>query len=325
MTNPPTSFRQDVATIGKGFLMGAADIVPGVSGGTVALILGIYQRLLAAISQINGQFLGLVVKGKLREAAELIDLRFLATLGTGILIGFGGLAKLMHYLMENHLSYTFAAFFGLILGSTILVARLCKPKEHDAKAICLLIGILSAVFALWVVSLDRVEAISGHPYTFFSGSIAICAMILPGVSGSYLLLMLGKYHEITGIIKDLPTGEVSGGQLATLAIFSAGCLVGLLLFSRILNWLLARYWNFTMAALCGFMLGSLYRIWPLQTDTTPEVEKFKEKIFQPYWPSSFGSQEFTCLAIAAAALVFVLAIDYLSNHQKPQQLAANLE
>lgn len=321
MENPPPSLKNDLGFAARGFLMGAADIVPGVSGGTVALILGIYGRLLAAISRVDRQLVRLIVSGQFRAAATHLDLRFLTALGVGILAGIGGLARLMHYLMEHQLSYTFAAFFGLILGSSLLVARLCKPRSHDAKAVCILIGVVAAYFAYWVVNLDRVEAVSGHPYSFLSGSVAICAMILPGVSGSYLLLMLGKYHEITGIIKDLPSGSVDAAQLSTLAVFAFGCLVGLLLFSRVLNWLLKNYWNFTMAALCGFMVGSLYRIWPLQRDTTPDVAKFKEKVFQPYWPDTFGGEELTCLAIALGSLGFVLLIDFLSNRSNPESLA----
>jgi len=299
--------------------MGAADIVPGVSGGTVALLLGIYPRLISAISHIDGRFLRLVLSGNLRGAAEHADLRFLTALGAGIAAAVVGLARVMHHLLEHHLAFTYAAFFGLILASGLLVGRMCKPKDRTEILRCVAIGVIAALVAFWIVSRPRIEVMPGLPYTFVSGSIAICAMILPGVSGSYLLLMLGKYHEITGIIKDLPKLAVSGSDLTTLAVFALGCLVGLLLFSRVLGWLLARYWTPTMAALCGFMIGSLSKIWPLQRDTTPDVEKFKEKIFEPVWPSEITTQVVGCFAIATAACVLVLVIDGIARSRSAIQ------
>ena len=314
--NPKNFLRAgDLATVGRGILMGAADIVPGVSGGTVALILGIYQRLLEAISHVDARFLLLIRHGRLRAAADWIDLRFLIALAFGIGVAIVSLAKLMHHLLEHHRDLTYAAFFGLILASGVLVGRMCRPENPVATARCVSLGLLAALTAFWIVSLDRLTDQPGHGYTFVSGAIAICAMILPGVSGSYLLLMLGKYHEITGIIKDLPKLAVTGEQFTTLAVFAVGCLFGLLLFGRLLRWLLARWWTSTMAALCGFMIGSLYKIWPLQLDTTPEVEKFKEKIFEPYWPETLDAHAATCLAIAVGAFALVLAIDAVGRRR----------
>lgn len=310
------SIQSDAVTAGRGVLMGAADIVPGVSGGTVALLLGIYPRLLAAISHIDGHFFKSIFRGHFLQAAEHADLRFLAALGVGIAGAVVGLAKLMHYLLEHHLSFTYAAFFGLIFASGLLVGRMCKPKNRQEVIQCIAIGLIAAAAAFWIVSRPRLEEIPGLPYTFVTGSIAICAMILPGVSGSYLLLMLGKYHEITGIIKDLPKLAVTSSDLITLVVFAAGCLLGLLLFSRVLKWLLERCWTPTMAALCGFMIGSLYKIWPLQVDTTPSVEKFKEKIFEPYWPESLDTHVGGCLVIAVAACVFVLVVDAVARRHK---------
>ncbi|MEM6799044.1 MAG: DUF368 domain-containing protein [Planctomycetota bacterium] len=309
----PAPKRNDLLTAGCGFLMGAADIVPGVSGGTVALILGIYERLLGAISNIDAEFFRRLRRGQWSSAAAHADLRFLVVLAAGIGVALVSLAKLMHYLLEHQRSYTYAAFFGLILASGVLVGRMCRPKSSAAAAGCVVLGVIAARAAFVLVSQDRLTAQPGMGYTFFSGAVAICAMILPGVSGSYLLLMLGKYHEITGIIKDLPKLAVSGDQLATLAVFAVGCLAGLLLFSRVLKLLLAKYHATTMAVLCGFMVGSLYKIWPFQTDTTPEVEKFKEKIFEPIWPELSSEELLPCLAIAVVAFVAVLSIDAVAR------------
>ncbi len=293
--------------------MGAADVVPGVSGGTVALILGIYERLLTAISHIDGAFFRKLRTGQLAAAAQYADLRFLLALGVGIGVAVVSLAKLMHYLLEHHLSFTYAAFFGLILASGVLVGRLCKPKTRRAGIVCLGIGLVAAGVAYWLVSQEHLKPQPGHGYTFLSGMIAICAMILPGVSGSYLLVMLGKYHEITGIIKDLPKLAVTGEQVVTLAVFAGGCLTGLLLFSRALRWLLARFHAPTMSALCGFMIGSLYKIWPLQIDTTPEVPDFKDKIYLNAWPSDYPGDTVTPWVIAVVACGAVLAVEFLAT------------
>jgi putative membrane protein len=140
--------------------------------------------------------------------------------------------------------------------------------------------IAGALFALWVV---RLPALQQPPaalwYLFVCGVIAICAMILPGISGAFLLVILGKYHELTGIIKQIPKLAVTGHDLLQIAVFAAGCAVGLLSFSRLLKWLLTQHYAITMATLTGFMLGSLYKIWPFQRDLTPELP-FKEKLFE---------------------------------------------
>ncbi|QDU91489.1 hypothetical protein Pla175_49180 [Pirellulimonas nuda] len=301
----------DFLNILRGLLMGAADIVPGVSGGTVALVLGIYQRLVTAISRFDREAVRLVLKGRLADAATHVDLRFLATLGAGIGIGVVGLARLMHYLLEHHHNATSAAFFGLILGSSLLVLAMVRPATHGGAAGAVVVGLAAAGFAYWLVGLERVEPAAGLPYTFFCGAIAICAMILPGISGAYILLLLGKYEQITGILKGLPHGEATTGDLATLAVFAAGCAIGLALFSRVIRWLLANCWSVTMAALCGFMVGSLRMVWPWQRDLTPAVEELKQKTFEPYWPTTLDGESLLYIALAAAGLLLVLGLQWL--------------
>ena len=306
--------------------MGAADIVPGVSGGTVALILGVYQRLLEAISSFDAEFLGFVRRGKLAEAAGHIDLRFLVLLAGGILSGVVGLAGLMSHLLTHHREATYAAFFGLILASGIIVGRMARPEGSGEKALGFALGIIAAIFAFWLMTLGRFDPIGGLPYTFVCGAIAICAMILPGVSGAYLLLMLGKYEDITDILHRLPKLDVTSADIATVAVFCVGCLTGLLLFSRLLKWLLARHWSPTMSVLCGFMIGSLYRVWPWQIDTTPEVEKFKKKVFEPIMPEAFESGVITCLVIAAVAFAVVLTAEAMAaKHGAPAQKSPDAE
>ncbi|TWT99258.1 hypothetical protein Pla108_01930 [Botrimarina colliarenosi] len=323
-TPPRTTAGSFFRTLGVGVAMGSADIVPGVSGGTVALILGVYERLLAALSHFDRHLVRMLASGRLSDAGAHCDAWFLLALGGGIGIGVKGLAGLMTYLLQEQATYTYAAFFGLILASGVLVARLARPADAIHGARCVALGILAAAFAVWLMSQGRLTPVAGLPYTFLCGAIAICAMILPGISGAYLLLILGKYEEISAIVHKAPT--LSLGELATLAVFATGCLVGLLTFSRLLKWLLARYWSSTMAVLAGFMIGSLYRVWPFQTDTTPSVEEFKFKIFQPVWPDALDSRAAGCLALAAACFIGVMVIDAIARRigDTPEEIAESL-
>ncbi len=302
----------DLAQFGRGVLMGGADVIPGVSGGTVALILGIYERLVNAISHADPTLLSYVAQRKIREASNHIDLRFLIPLGMGILVGVMALGSVMHTLLEDYRQYTMAAFFGMIGASCFLVAKLVKrwrPLEY-----ALLVS--GAVFAVWLVSQP---ALANPPdalwYVFLCGAIAICAMILPGISGSFILLILGKYHEITGIIKEVIKLKLSAESITLVFTFACGCLVGLISFAKLLRWLLAGHAAQTMSLLCGFMIGSLYKIWPFQIDTTPEVEEFKHKVFEIVPVSKIelnGSFALTLLiAIVAAGCVF--GLDRLGN------------
>ncbi len=292
--------------------MGAADIIPGVSGGTVALILGIYNRLVTAISHVDSTFVKLLIGGQWSAAARRIDLRFLIALGLGIVTGIVALGSVMHWLLEHRMQYTLAAFFGLIAASSLLVGRMI---ERWSPAI---FGLLAAglALALWIVQRPALQ----HPpeelwYVFVCGVIGICAMILPGISGAFILLILGKYHDITGIIKDTLKLQISAQNVATVLVFGTGCLVGLILFSKCLRWLLARHESQTMAVLCGFMLGSLWKIWPFQRDLTPQVAEFKHKQFAhlSLGEVPFDGTFWLTLAIALAAAGFVLALDHLTH------------
>ncbi len=298
-------------TAAVGVAMGSADIVPGVSGGTVALVLGVYQRLLGALSRFDRALVGHVLGGRFVEAWRHLDATFLLSLGLGVGIGVKGLASLMTYLLTEQPTFTFAAFFGLILASGLLVARLAKPATAAKGAQCVALGIVAACFAVWLMSQGRITPSDNLGYTFLCGAIAICAMILPGISGAYLLLILGKYETISDIVHRAP--NLSVADFATLGVFAMGCLVGLLTFSRFLKWLLASYWSSTMAVLAGFMIGSLYRVWPFQTDATPEVEEFKLKVFQPTWPEAFDGGVITCLVIAVLSFGLVIVVDQVAG------------
>ena len=289
--------------------MGAADIVPGVSGGTVALILGIYQRLVGAISSFDVELLGLLAGGRWRDAAQRIDLRFLVGLGVGILTGVASLASAMQYLLQQQRSYTLAVFFGLILASSLLVARTVRPKSAaDAKR-CLLAGVAAAAVALAIVMLEQLNNPPDHlAYYFFCGSVAICAMILPGVSGAFLLVMLGIYANVTDIIHKMIHLDAAGSEWATLIVFAAGCGVGLLSFSKLLRWLLQNAHATTMSVLCGFMVGSLWKLWPFQEARDTNVE-LKHRVYDHVAAPGGSALLAQFILPAAAALSLVLIAD----------------
>ncbi|MFQ3674403.1 MAG: DUF368 domain-containing protein, partial [Aggregatilineales bacterium] len=232
-----------------GFAMGSADIVPGVSGGTIAFIAGIYATLLNAIKSFDVEAIRLGVGLKFRELFEHIPVRFLITLllgiGTAILL----LANALGQALEDAPTFVFAFFGGLIVAS--IVAILPKVRWNAPSVIAFVVG---AVFAFFLVGLNPLEdADHSLPVLFFSGMVAICAMILPGISGSFILLILGQYQFILGAVRSF--------DILSVAMVGMGAIVGLLGFTRILSWLLKRHESVTIAALVGFMLGSLRKIW----------------------------------------------------------------
>ena len=311
--------KRDLLNVARGFLMGGADIIPGVSGGTMALILGIYERLVTSISRFDLTLLDHVKQQRWKEAVEHVNLRFLISLGSGIALGIGGLATLIHYLLHDHTQHTLAAFFGLILASSLLVARMVE-RWNAVTTLFLAVG---AAFAYWLVSLSFLASPpDGNAYVFLCGTIGICAMILPGISGAFILLLLGKYEDITGLLKSTLHGVISIANLTTIAVFCLGCLVGLLSFSKFLRWLLARHESQTMAVLCGFMLGSLRRIWPFRHDLTPEIEKLREKQWEYLLPDMGDGMVVTSLGITVAAFAFVVLLDrWTQGHEHIPPLA----
>lgn len=311
MSDKSAGFTGDVANWARGLCMGAADIVPGVSGGTMALILGHYQRLVTAISHVDGTLLGLVAGKRWGAAATYLDLRFLIGLALGIATGIIGLASLMHYLLEHQQAYTYAVFFGLILGSTYLVAR--RLTRWNALRLGLL-GV-GAVVA-WQICLITPSHATLTPLTAFAAAtVAICAMILPGISGAFVLLLLGLYHPITELIKGLPRGEITLDGAVVISAFLAGCAVGLLAFSHLLKWLLANRHDSTMAFLVGLMLGSLYKIWPFQQVTAATGDlPFKERVFEHIWPAASSANLLWVIALAIIALLGTLLLEKIGSH-----------
>ena len=291
--------------------MGGADIIPGVSGGTVALILGIYRRLVTALSRFDLTFVILLKQLRVADALRHVDFRFLATLGSGIVVGIVSLASLMHQLLgdDRLRPLTLAAFFGMILASGVLVGRRVERWSWGA-------GVLAAsgtAFAFWITGLESATVQPSYSYIFVCGAVAICAMILPGISGAYILLLLGMYLHVTSAIKGLPRGDLSKENLITIVVFCSGCALGLLGFSKLLRWLLAHHTSTTMAVLCGFMIGSLRKIWPFQQDLTPHVDELKLKRFANMLPDAFDGSVAAALGIGVVATAAVLLLDYVSH------------
>ena len=311
---------QDFKHLLRGFLMGGADIIPGVSGGTIALVLGIYVRLVAAISHFDQHLLQLLAKRKWLAAAEHIDLRFLVALGIGILTGVITLAGLMLKLLLDYRMHTLSVLFGLIFASSLIVARMVKPRSAAQWTSCSLLAIVAAVFAFWLVGLQQFGLHDSLPYYFLCGSVAICAMILPGISGSYILWLLGAYVTVAGIVRSAVHLEVTAREIQILAVFAIGCGVGLICFSKLLRWLLTNLYQPTMAVLGGFMVGSLRLMWPFQRDLTPEVEKLKLKRYEQYLPDQWDSNVTTCLLLAVAAVVAILTLERLGRQVEPSEV-----
>ncbi|WP_242012268.1 DUF368 domain-containing protein [Pseudodesulfovibrio cashew] len=238
----------------KGFCMGGADIIPGVSGGTIAFITGIYGQLVDAIRSFDMTFARRLFSFDLTGALAEAHLRFLVCLLLGILTAVVSMARVMHYLLNNHPVEIWSLFFGLILASIYVVGREIKPF-NAVNGMCIVLG---ALFSYWLVGIIPVTTPENTGFIFLCGAIAICAMILPGISGAFLLLMLGKYEYITGTLK----APFADGNLLILGTFVAGAAVGIVVFSRLLHYLLHRWHAATVAVLTGFMAGALRKVWP---------------------------------------------------------------
>lgn len=310
-------FSGDVVNFFRGFCMGAADTVPGVSGGTVALVLGHYKRLLAAISHFDTAALAMLTSGRFGELWRHCDLRFILALGLGLVVGAGSLASTMHWLLEHRMPETFAVFFGLVLASGWIVSRWIR-RWSVATVLTLVAG---AIFAFWLSGLSTGESSQRGIYLFLAASVAICAMILPGISGAFVLLLLGMYHPVLGMIKQFVHLDLSVELITGLCLFAAGCVTGLAVFSRLLRWLLQVHPDVTMAGLLGLMLGSLRRVWPLQrvTDATADLP-FKEQQFSLLWPGGWDGGLAILVALAGGAAVAVLVIDRVAESASSKTL-----
>jgi len=283
----------------KGVAMGAADVVPGVSGGTIAFISGIYEELLESISSVNLSALKTLKNNGVLRFWETINGNFLFALLLGVGISVASLAKLIAFLLDEHPILLWSFFFGLVLASVLYVAKQIT-KWSLVTIILLLIG---AFLAFYITTLTPVTSSEISPlYLFLCGALAICAMILPGISGSFILVLLGAYRPVLDAVHER--------DLKSIAIIGAGAIVGLLTFSRVLKWLFFHYKNATLAVLTGFIVGSLNKIWPWKK--VLESKMFGEKLVilkdKSVFPSNFEGENLLVFACVLSVLGFLLIL-----------------
>ncbi len=242
----------------KGACMGAADVIPGVSGGTIAFIMGIYDEFVGSIAKIDAASVKMLFSGRIKDFWKHINGNFLLSLIAGIGISVVALAGLMQTLLSKFPIQTWAFFFGLIVASSLFILR----GISDWRAKDLAMVVLGLVLGVTVCTLSPTQTPDDLWFIFISGAIAICAMILPGISGSFILLILGKYQYIMACISNLVAGVDFGHNALILGVFLIGAVVGILGFSKLLHWLLARWHRSTLIVLAGFIIGSLVKVWP---------------------------------------------------------------
>lgn len=247
----------------KGMAMGMAEVVPGVSGGTIAFITGIYQELIDTIKSVDINFFKLFFTGKWKSAFEKVNGLFLVFLIAGMVLGIVISLFLVTYLLEHHGEGLWGFFFGLIIASSIYIGR--KVSSWNIKAIVFLI--IGAIVSYAVTVVTPAGGSESLPFVFLCGALAISALILPGISGSFILLLLGMYSVIIPHVKNLISSPNSESFIITL-VFGLGCLLGLGVFSRVLSYAFKEYKDETLAILTGFMIGSLNKIWPWRNPTS---------------------------------------------------------
>ncbi|MEE4176796.1 MAG: DUF368 domain-containing protein [Bacteroides sp.] len=293
----------DYLVIGaKGMGMGAADVIPGVSGGTIAFITGIYEELINSIKSVNASLLRTFFREGFAAAWRQLNGNFLLAVFSGILLSIFSLARLISWLLTNHQMLVWAFFFGLIIGSAIFVGK--KINRWNALTILMLLG--GTALAYYITIATPATSPEGLWFIFLSGAIAICAMILPGISGSFILLLMGKYEYILNAVKEF--------KVMVLVIFGIGCVVGIVAFSNVISWLFRKFHNATLALLTGFMIGSLNKLWPWKQvleerlNSHGELVPFLEKSIAPARFAEITGQSTQMIPILVCALAGLLLI-----------------
>ena len=290
-----------------GFAMGSADIVPGVSGGTIAFIAGIYEKLINSIKTVSSEGVKRILKGDVSGAVRVIPFGFLLPLGLGILTAIFTLARFLEYALVEYPIFVWSFFFGLIVASVFLVKK--KVKKWSGRLHLVLI--LSTIIAYFIVGAVPVETPATIIAFFLSGSIAITAMILPGISGSFLLLIMGKYQQILSAVTEL--------DIITLGAFAVGAAIGLAVFSQLLSWLFKKHHDYMIAALTGLMIGSLRKVWPWKETLETYVDRHGEIIplVQKNIPPNIESSEFLiALLLAGIGFIIIRQIERIAPERK---------
>jgi putative membrane protein len=296
----------------RGMAMGIAELIPGVSGGTIAFITGIYVELVQAIRSFDGTLLNLALRGRFREVWERANLGFLAMLLVGMATSVVLFASVLAWLLEHREVWIWAFFFGLIMASVLYVGRFARPWTGKRVAA----GAAGVGAGLLLSSIQPLPAPEHWISTFLAAAVAICAWILPGISGSFILLLLGKYQQLVRAVSEFDP--------VFLVAFAAGCVAGLLAFSRVLTWLIRTRYETTLAFLCGLMAGSLQKLWPWRETVSTYVDSSGETlplVMRPVSPAAWeaitglSASVPGALVSGFAAFVLVFALDIVSRRR----------
>ena len=288
----------------RGFAMGAADVVPGVSGGTMAFILGIYDELLDAIHAVDMDFIRRILTFKWREAFENFPWKFLLAVFLGIGTAVLTLASALHWALEEYPVYVWSFFFGLIIASIFIV----RKRVGNWNLINIVAALVAAIGAYILVGSTPSETPHTPLLLFLSGAFAICAMILPGISGAFILVLLGKYTFVLGAVKNF--------DIATIALVGLGAVAGLLMFVRLLRWLLNNHHDLIVAILTGFMFGSLRKVWPWKNFETIS-ETFVREI--NFIPSALNGDVVIAIIIMLVGIAVIIIVDKFANRPEPAE------
>jgi putative membrane protein len=287
----------------RGLAMGMADIVPGVSGGTIALITGIYERLLSAIVAADAEALALLLRGRWRALWFRLDGAFLTVLLSGILAAIFSMASAIHWLLSQYPQPLWAFFSGLILISAVLLLRDEVTLTRPDRVVGFTVGVCIAVGA---ALMPPMPFLAGLPGLFFAGAIAICAMILPGISGSFMLVLMGMYEPVLSAIKAV--------QVTELLTLAAGCITGLALFARLLDRVLRSYRALAMAFLSGVLMGSLVAVWPWRAKMMIESGADAVIVMRPVLPDAVSEPQLgACVVSFFAGLLLVWGVQRLAS------------
>jgi putative membrane protein len=289
--------------------MGAANIIPGVSGGTIALITGIYQELLFAIRSFNIDTIKYLKNFQIKEAINTIHLRFLFALSLGVAVAIFSLAHLMNFVFINYPIFTWAFFFGLIIAS-IVVMGVRINNWVGPGGLAFLLGTAGAYLFVGLIPVSTPET---WWFILLAGGITICTMILPGLSGAFLLLILGKYEYITGAVKN----PFIWDNFVVLSLFFIGCGLGIIAFSRLLSFMLSNFENVTMAMLTGIMCGSLRKVWPWKEVVETKLIRGKEHIIGEanILPPQYDAMFWIAVAFAVVGFVLVIVLEKSAAEQ----------
>ena len=299
--------RQYIAVILSGFAMGICEIIPGVSGGTMAFILGIYEELIQSIEDVTQpEFIKAVTTLKIKRVFELLNWQFLVALGVGMLLAILSLSNLVGWMLDNYPSLIWSFFFGLVLAS-IWIVRTRVDQWTPAKIV---LSVAVAIFSFWLVGLVPGQTSNNPLVLMLSGAVAICAFILPGVSGSFILAVLGKYEYVLDAVRNF--------DILTVLWVAIGCAIGIVTFARVVSWLFKNYNDITIAVLLGFMTGSLRVIWPWKESLDfIDAHAAPTNALPP-----IDGLFFLALVFFAVGIIAILLIDRVSNLSDDSSLTA---